>query len=443
MVDVESIWELYGLKTNPFSTSPLLVQGGVLPIGCFFGREAELKRLARVFSSGGGNRLLVCGDVGVGKTTLVNFARYTAFQKDYFTPFKEIAVRSNWTADSFILNTLYAIFTTLKLRGNNIISSDLFSRLQNLVELSAVETKVTAGSVSVLGSGVGGEVTESRRAASSPASLALTDFAQEVFAGIREKTGKDVILHYNNLERLDEKKLKELFEDLRDFFQSSNVNFVFVGNLTVHAMVLSLPRVSSIMSDTPILLPELSFEEINEILKRRIEKLRISEDLNFVIPYREDAIKTLFKLYGGNIRNILNSLSTAIVELTNEKPIILESKSLARTLRLVIEQRYLTDLSPRARDVLREAVNHNEVTNKALASKLNIARSNTSTYIRDLESRGCIYLRRKDGKDKYWSVEPKIKWLLLGKDIPKPVKPLDKKQRKLFVNRETDELNDQ
>src|SRR3989338_11246917 len=101
MADGEGVWELYGLKTNPFSTSPLLVQGGILPIDCFFGRDAELKRLSRVFSSGGGNRLLVCGDVGVGKTTLVNFARYHAFQKGQFTPFKEIAVRSNWNADSF------------------------------------------------------------------------------------------------------------------------------------------------------------------------------------------------------------------------------------------------------------------------------------------------------------------------------------------------------
>ena len=121
----DGLWELYGLKTNPFSTSPLLVKGGVIPVESFHGRIEELKRLKKIFRSSGGNRILVCGDVGVGKTSFVNVARFRALQEGHFTPFKEIAVRSNWNPNSFIMNTLYAIHSTLKLRNDLVIKKEI------------------------------------------------------------------------------------------------------------------------------------------------------------------------------------------------------------------------------------------------------------------------------------------------------------------------------
>ena len=33
--DLQDIWELYGVKENPFSTSPILVIGGAIPISSF------------------------------------------------------------------------------------------------------------------------------------------------------------------------------------------------------------------------------------------------------------------------------------------------------------------------------------------------------------------------------------------------------------------------
>ena len=77
-IDFSDIWELYGLKENPFSTNPLLVLGGVIPITCFLGREKELERITKQFRSKGGSRTLIIGDFGVGKTSFVNFARYKA-----------------------------------------------------------------------------------------------------------------------------------------------------------------------------------------------------------------------------------------------------------------------------------------------------------------------------------------------------------------------------
>jgi predicted transcriptional regulator len=124
-------------------------------------------------------------------------------------------------------------------------------------------------------------------------------------------------------------------------------------------------------------------------------------------------LETLYELYEGNIRDILNSLSTAVTEIVKEKPVVLDRTLIARTLKTVVERRYLTDLQPKAKEVLIEAIKHPEVTNSELAKNTKIARTNISLYLKHLETKGCINLRRKEGKEKYWAIDPKIKWLLL------------------------------
>ena len=191
----------------------------------------------------------------------------------------------------------------------------------------------------------------------------------------------------------------------------------------MHSYFQSIPRLSSILSDTPIHIQTLTLREIQEIIKKRFDTLRISNDLNYVIPYSEDGLRALFDLFGGNIRNILNSLSTAIMEITREKPVMLDEKTLAVTLKAVVEKRYFSMLQPRARQVLQAVVGHEEITNKQLSIKTKIAQPNISTYISNLVSGGCVYLRRKSGKDKFWSADPKIKWSLL--------KEAEKSQKKI------------
>lgn len=85
-----SIWEVYGLKTDPFSTNPILVKGGLISVKSFMGRETEINRLEKIFRSSGGSRSIVFGMQGVGKTTLVNVARIRALEKGFFTPYQEI-----------------------------------------------------------------------------------------------------------------------------------------------------------------------------------------------------------------------------------------------------------------------------------------------------------------------------------------------------------------
>lgn len=405
---LSNIWELYGLKENPFSTTPLLVKGGTLPIESFVGRTEQLQRLLRIFGSKGGSRVLICGDTGVGKTTFVNYARNHAWQNGFFTPFKEIGIQPNWDADHFILNTLAGIHATTKILKDRPLSDDTVKKLETLLEIR--NTDYDAG-ISIMG--FGANYGQQTRGPSFLATTALETFFADVTAEIAKNTGKDIIIHYNNLELMPENNITKLFNSLRDLLQTPNVHYVFVGNLTVKSAFSNMPRVSSIMTDTPIMLGNLQKEEIEKILRIRMDKTRIGADFNYVLPYKPEVLETLYELYEGNIRDILNSLSTAVTEIVKEKPVVLDRTLIARTLKTVVERRYLTDLQPKAKEVLIEAIKHPEVTNSELSKNTKIARTNISLYLKQLETKGCINLRRKEGKEKYWTIDPKIKWLLL------------------------------
>lgn len=406
--DINNIWELYGVRENPFSTSPILVRGGTLSIGSFVGRGSDVKRLGKILGSKGGSRTLIYGDIGVGKTSFVNVVRYKAMEHGFFTPFKEIAVQEDWNSDSFALNTLASIYSTLKLLKDKPVSHATLKRLESIFEIGIKDLQVGLS----IGS-IGGSYGEQTRNPNQLGTITLYAIFQDIVSEIMANTKKEIVIHYNNLELLPETKLRKILENLRDFFQIEGIHFIFVGNLAVHSNFMNMPRVSSILTDTPILIESLKLNEIEEVIKKRFEILRISPELNYIVPYMHDCLESLYGLWGGNIRNILNSLSTSVLEATNERPIILDKNLLAITLKSVLEKRYISRLQTRAKDVLLEMVKHNEITNKKLASELKIAPSNISYYLKELQNEGLVILIRKEGKDKYWSVEPKVKWLQL------------------------------
>ena len=170
---------------------------------------------------------------------------------------------------------------------------------------------------------------------------------------------------------------------------------------------------SSIFNDSPIILGNLSFEEVLKILSKRIEALAI-DDLDFVIPYEDNAVKKIYDLYSGNIRNILNSLSTAIREISEERPIVLNEKLLCSILSLVAEERWLTKLTDWEKQILVCILKEGEITNKEISKTLNKLPQNISKVTNKLLGLSAIYIHKVDGTSKYFSVHPSVKWFLLS-----------------------------
>ncbi|MCL5106077.1 MAG: ArsR family transcriptional regulator [Candidatus Marsarchaeota archaeon] len=414
--EYSSIWEMYGLKANPFSSDPLLVSGGILSMDCFTGRKKESDRMSMHFRSLGGSRLLVVGDVGVGKTSFVNFVRKSAIDKGgYFSPIGEIKIESNWTAADFILNTLSTIYYTLELRQQQkYVDKEILEELKKIARIISINKNI-GGNVGVGIFSFGGSYGRETILNTNFNSTALIEFLKKTINEIQKSTKKDIILHYNNLENLKENKIKTLFNDLRDFLQIPNVQFVFVGNLVVSGIIRSIPRVSSIFSET-IQLETLSYEEVLEILRKRMNDLSISSKLKIITPFDDSAIKELYKLYEGNLRSILTSLESAVIASFKNVPFILDKNDLATILNKELKSTYLKHINETPLKVIHNMVLYKEITNKSIAENLKMSPSNISNYLHTLEENGCVVVRRKNGKDKFWSVEPKLKWLLLKED---------------------------
>jgi len=125
----------------------------------------------------------------VGKTSFVNVVRAYAVAKEYFTPFKEIALQSDWTPDDFILNTFAGIFATLQLMKKKPVSDETYSKLESLI---AVGFSDKSFNLEILG--VGGGYAKDRKPPSSITSFSLIHYFGQICQEIIEKTGHDTIL---------------------------------------------------------------------------------------------------------------------------------------------------------------------------------------------------------------------------------------------------------
>ena len=410
------IWEIYGLRSNPFTVFPLSVYGGTLPIEkAFFGREDEIKRLMSYIMSGN-SRSIVCGEPGVGKTSFVNYVRSNAmFQGKFFTNFKEIDVQPDWSKEEFLINSLVAIQTTIKLLDLTSKLGDTARKLEALLTL--IDSNDRSFSISVAGTGVGGSST---RTISQP-QLTETYLAQlfsETVKGILYAGYKGLILHYNNLsvnesEGFSERKIEIFFNNIRDILLTEDTHFIFVTDLNVPSVIESQPRVASTLSGAPILIDPLSKQKTAKVIHKRFEILA-DKKLAFTPPVDDDAIGVLYDLYDGNIRYVLNSLSEALISVSAEEaPITLSARKTVSLLRGIAQKRILDNLTNRERQVLMAMLSEPESTNKGLTDKLGLQNQNVSTYLKKLFNRGCIYLHHTRSTSKYYRVTEYAKWLLL------------------------------
>jgi len=417
MDEYKNIWELYGLKTNPFFTNPLLLFGGDIDIKlAFIGREYEVKRLQNLISNNISGRVIVAGDVGVGKTTFVNFVRSSVPDKVFFTHLKEIAVQPEWDGIDFILNTLSAIYTTIKLRldiNPKFIDEEILKKLELLVDIVERKNYSISLNIGVIGGGYGSNTNIS---IPSLTIHSLQVFFEDLIRELKKVGYKGVVLHYNNLEIIEEPKLIKLFNSIRDFIQTKEVLFIFIGDLGVPRIISKIKRVESIMSESPIILENLSITELKQLLDKRIQYLNIS-GLDSIKPYEDEIITKLYQLYNGNLRSILNSLSTAFNELViDNRPTIMNSEILINTLSNTAKKRWLDKITDTEKEALFLILNSGEITNKEIAQSLKKQKQNISKITNRLLDIYAIKIKRTDGKEKYFTVDSSIKWFLLEKE---------------------------
>jgi len=89
----------------------------------------------------------------------------------------------------------------------------------------------------------------------------------------------------------------------------------------------------------------LTFDDVKKVLSKRIETLK-DKGLKPISPHTEKALKILFDLHNGNLREILNSLSNCVLELPlSNMPIQIDEFLLRELLFEKVKKDFLSKLT--------------------------------------------------------------------------------------------------
>lgn len=394
MSELNLTWRKYGLADNPYFHSPLTIEGGSVPITSFVGRNKEKAEIKKIIALGSDVRCLVLGDPGVGKTSLVNFVRNQASEERFFTPIKEIELNRLMSGNEFIILTISSLYEEIKRRKID-LGEGWKNKLEALYELTQY-----------------GELSHDIANITQLNRYKLMDLFKNLVDTIVHPRYKAIILHFDNLDNIDDHLgLADLIGDIRDFLLTKNVIFIFVGDKSLQQIVNFKVRVGQLFLTTPVEVPSLSLDHINEVLNERIEKLSIPE-LKTISPHTEEAIEILFRLHQGNIREILNSLTSCITSLpASNTPIQMTGDILKDVLFSKANELYVSKLTPVEREILIKMIDVPYITPTDLAKETGKSVQNISSkYIPYFINLGAVRLKNIDGRNKYYEITPQIKW---------------------------------
>lgn len=417
-------WNMYGLKDNPFTTDPLTQYGEELPISkSFVGREKEREKIKRIIHSNKSSRLLVYGDIGVGKTSLVNYVKFEAAKdSQYLTLLSELGIQYDWTPEDFMAATVRHVYATIN-QTEGIRKRFNGSLLNKLAVIFGGDRGYNAelgASIHGMGGSIkyGKSFTAPRLDGNS-----LKLLFQEILSELMKIGYKGTIIHYNNLELVQDKgenQLKRIMNGVRDFLQVKGAHFVFVSDKTLYEMFQQLRRVEDIFQ-VPIIVEPFELKEIENIIGTRFALLKI-EGVNPVEPFDAESLKILFGLYQGNLRGILRSLDATITDVVTSRPVRLNSDILRRTLFKIARNRYISKFSKKdgnAIKILRRILEKRETTNKAISEHFKMKPQNVSSALTELREVGAIKLSREEGRSRYYVPSQEALWLLLEPPEPR------------------------
>jgi hypothetical protein len=429
----QDIWSRYGFRGNPFDTMALSASAqSLLPIGqAIVGRgmeSPESKMLLGILRSMGGGRAIVEGDIGVGKTTFVNYYRYlweAEATDKLLTPATEITLARDLSVGEFVGNIIGAVLGKIVLlRGEKYVHGRpllhelfLFNRvfIHHSLEVQA--------SLFGFGGGVG---RTAQPTVPEPSEVQLLSYLRELVEEVKRLGYHGVFLHFDNLELVSLRNpegTRQLFEQLRDCLQIPNIYFVFVGQRGFFSEMISpSERVRSVFSGFPIHVPPLSKAQVIEAIHKRYQLLAVHPD-RFIRPVDDELLGYLYDLYDGKMRFVLDAVTSIVTNLPHASAETLDVAAAKAFLAELVLERLKHELTRREWDVLRESVRLGSFTNADIARALKQHRQNISKYFNTLLGKRFIYPHHREGRQIYYCASEDVRII---RDLPNDT------QRKLF-----------
>ncbi len=421
----QNLWERFGFLDNPFDTRALsLAATNPLSVAeAFVGRgieSAESRIMTNFLRNPGGGRIIVEGDVGVGKTTFVNYHRYlweNEAKTKLFTPASEISVQDGWGVREFLLSILGALAGRLALQmtRQSVEKDKLLAEVFALTGVLIKELSNISGGVSVLGTG--GSFSRGKSLTVQLGEMRpemLMDYLRKILKRVLNDGFVGVIFHLNNLEllaRRDSQKLGLFFDEVRDYLQEPNLYFIFVGHKGMfQEVIVPLERVRSIFYGQPIHLPPLNLEDVKDAIERRYDLLAIRAG-RWIRPVDQSMIDYLYDIFSGRIRFIMDSITTLVSNLPEGVTGTVSAKAAREFLKELTWQRVKSVLTEAELFVLDAAVKQQRFTNSSLVKNTQKSKQNIAKYLNRLLGLNFIYLAERRGRNVYYEIAPDLIFL--------------------------------
>ncbi|KKP92700.1 MAG: hypothetical protein US25_C0083G0004 [Candidatus Moranbacteria bacterium GW2011_GWE1_36_7] len=389
-------WQQFGLKSNPYDTLPL-IEGGYLSIeDAFVGRDKEIAFLDNLFDSERRGCLAICGNVGVGKTSLANFQKVIwKYKKSklLFSSRREIEASDlSLNKKSFLLEVIGSIIREIELVDPELLKDEFISKLNRLLDI--VQTTDISGGASILG--FGGDFGMNKNFTQPleiPISMlekyfsSLIDFIKQREIGGYTYSG--IVVHVNNFDvvlmgKENKKKVIQFFNEIRDVLQTPDVYYLFLGpNNLFKDIIGSQDRVKSVFFRTPLRIDPLSKSELIQAFEKRMELLKSDDIPNYIKPVKDEVVYNLYDLYGGDIRLIMSSVSDILSKVSDKFG---KSLSIDEARMLLAQERWerieeLIKLTEEQKTILKSIIKSKDpVSQKEIANSLGKAQSNISGY---------------------------------------------------------------
>ncbi len=430
-------WQQFGLRKNPYDTLPLIEGGDLLIDKAFVGRDSEKEFLNSLFQSNDRLCLTVCGDTGVGKTSLANFHKFVwkyAKNKPLFSFRREIEANYDLlNKKNFLIEIIGSVLREIRLLDPDLLKNDLLKKISQIVDIS--QTMAISGGASAFGFGldVGKE-----QVTTAPIQLSAT-LLEEYFIGligfiksndIKALRFSGLIVHVNNFDIiLSNEKGKEMaisfFDEIRDILQTPDVYFLFLGPKNLFKDVISArQRVKSIFYQTPLLVNPLSKTEIVRAFEERMQLLKSDDVASYIKPIEDEVIYKIYDLYNGDIRQIMSSIIDILGQYSEKlaKPL-----SVNEAMLLLGKERWekienVMKLTKEQKTILKYLASAEKfISQKEIAQMFGKTQSNVSGYyFKPLKENAIIEEKARENKTPYYGLTCDyipLKWLIKSQEV--------------------------
>lgn len=418
----QNLWERFGFRDNPYDTRALSLspESALSVAEAFVGRgekSNEWRLLTNFLRNPGGGCAVVEGDVGVGKTTFVNFHRYlweNEAETKLLTPASEISVQRDWGVREFLLSVVGALAGRLALKmGQSAATKDeLLTEVSALTGVLVRESLNLSGGISVLGSGATGGKSKSTIVHRGEVSVpALKQYLDRLLARVRKARFAGSILHLNNLELLardDPRWLTRFFDETRDSLQIPNVYFIFVGYTGMfQEIIVPVERVRSVVFGHPIHLPPLSKQDVHSAIKLRYKLLALKKN-KWIAPVDDELIDHFYNVFAGKIRFIMDAITTLVTSLPEGVTSTLSAGDAREMLQQLAWERIRSLLTDSEQGVLAAAVEQGRFTNSSLVKATGKSKQNVAKYVKRLVELNFAYQAEKRGRSVFYETSPEL-----------------------------------